>query len=212
MTHSSIMPMEFMGKRMYVYCGGDKGSGGVVGISPDDGSILWQSNEWKMRVLVPSPVVAGSDLIFLSAGYNEGSLMLRLIQEAGKIEAQPVFRLEQKEFGAEQQTPIFYEGYIYGVRLDSQLVCLDTDGNIVWASTSANKFGKGPYLIADGLIFIMNDSGVLTVAKATPDGYSQLAQAKVLDGIESWGPMALASGRLIVRDLKRMVCLDIAQK
>ena len=212
MTHSSIMPMEFMGKRMYVYCGGDKGSGGVVGISPDDGSILWQSKEWKMRIVVPSPVVADNDLIFLSAGYNEGSLMLRLIQEAGKIKAQPVFRLEQKEFGAEQQTPIFYEGYIYGVRLDSQLVCLDTNGNIVWASTSANKFGKGPYIIADGLIFIMNDSGVLTVAKATPDGYSQLAQAKVLDGIESWGPMALASGRLIVRDLKRMVCLDIAQK
>jgi hypothetical protein len=37
-----------------------------------------------------------------------------------------------------------------------------------------------------------------------------LAKAKVLDGIESWGPMAIASGRLIARDLTRMVCLDVS--
>jgi len=62
------------------------------------------------------------------------------------------------------------------------------------------------------LIYMMNDSGVLTLAEATPTGYIQLAEAKVLDGIESWGPMAVASGRLVLRDLTRMICLDIAQR
>ena len=37
MTHSSIVPVEFAGIRMYVYCA----SGGVVGVSSEDGSILW---------------------------------------------------------------------------------------------------------------------------------------------------------------------------
>jgi outer membrane protein assembly factor BamB len=55
----------------------------------------------------------------------------------------------------------------------------------------------------------MNDAGALTLAEATPAGYVQLAGAKVLDGPDSWGPMAIASGRLILRDLTRMVCLDI---
>jgi outer membrane protein assembly factor BamB len=45
--------------------------------------------------------------------------------------------------------------------------------------------------------------------EAKPDGYNQLAQAQVLNGHDSWGPMAMAGGRLIVRDLTRMVCLDI---
>jgi outer membrane protein assembly factor BamB len=48
------------------------------------------------------------------------------------------------------------------------------------------------------------------MAEASPTGYVQLAEAKVLDGHESWGPMALASGRLIVRDMNRMICLDVS--
>ena len=208
MTHSSIMPMEFMGRRMYVYCH----SGGVVGISAQDGGILWETTEWKVRTNVPSPVVVGDGLIFLSAGYRKGSMMLRLAEKNGSLEARPVFRLEPETFGAEQHTPVFYEGYIYGVRPDKQLTCLDLEGRVVWNSTSAQTFGLGAFMIADGLIYVMNDSGVLTLAEARPSGYTQLAQAKVLSGPDSWGPMAIASGRLIVRDLTRMICLDVSEE
>jgi len=208
MTHSSIMPTEFMGRRMYVYCA----SGGVVGISADDGSILWENADWKISVAnVPSPVIVGEGLIFLSGGYNAGSMMLRLVQEGDKISVQPVFRLAADVFGSPQHTPIFYDGYIYGVRPDGQLACLDLDGRVVWTSTSAHKFGLGPYIIANGLFYVMNDSGLLTLAEATPTGYVQLAEVKVLDGPDSWGPMAIASGRLILRDLTRMICIDIAE-
>jgi outer membrane protein assembly factor BamB len=178
MTHSSVIPIEFVGKRMYVYCA----SGGVVGISAEDGSILWENAEWKIRVAnVPSPVVAGDGLIFLSGGYNAGSMMLRLAEDAGKWRAETLFKLEPEVFGAEQQTPI-------------------------------KKFGLGPFMIANGLIYAMNDSGLLRVIEATPAGYVQLAEAKVLEGPESWGPMAVAAGRLILRDLNRMICLDITEK
>ncbi|MBA7612847.1 Outer membrane protein assembly factor BamB [subsurface metagenome] len=209
MTHSSVMPAEFMGVRMYVYCG----SGGVVGVSAEDGSILWETTEWKIRVAnVATPVVVGEGLIFLSGGYNAGSMMLQLTQENGRISTQEVFRLEPEVFGSPQQTPVFYDGYIYGIRPDGQLTCLDPDGQVVWTSTSAHKFGLGPYAIANGLIYVMNDSGVLTLVDATPSGYVEFGQAKVLDGIESWGPMAIVSGRLILRDLNRMICLDITER
>jgi outer membrane protein assembly factor BamB len=208
MTHSSIMPIDFKGRRIYVYCA----SGGAVGVSADDGSILWENPDWKIRVAnVPSPVVVGEGLIFLSGGYNAGSIMLRLLEVGGRITTQTVFRLAADVFGSPQHTPIFYDGYIYGVRPDGQLACLDLNGRIVWTSTSVHCFGKGPYIIANGLIYVMNDSGVLTLAEAAPAGYVQLAKAKVLDGPESWGPMAIAAGRLILRDLTRMICLDIAR-
>jgi len=45
--------------------------------------------------------------------------------------------------------------------------------------------------------------------EASPAGYKLLAQAKVLSGRESWGPLAIAGGRLLARDLTRMVCLDL---
>ena len=206
MTHSSVIPMEFRGRRMYVYCG----SGGVVGVSAEDGSILWETTDWRIRIAtVPSPLIVGDGLIFLSGGYNAGSMMLRLNETEGKITAEPLFQLTAKVFGAAQQTPIFFDGHIYGVRPDGQLICLDLDGNPVWTSSASHRFGLGPYMIADGLIYVMDDSGLLTLVDAAPDGYKQLAQAQVLTGHDSWGPMAMAGGRLIIRDLTQMVCLDV---
>ncbi len=209
MTHSSVVPVEFAGRRMYVYCA----SGGVVGISAEDGTILWEITEWKISIAnVPTPVVVGEGLIFLSGGYNSGSMMLQLTQDGDKIIAQSAFRLEPEVFGSDQHTPIFYNGYIYGVRPDKQLTCLDLNGQVMWTSTSVHRFGLGPYIIANGLIYVMNDSGLLTLTEATPSGYVQLSEARVLEGPDAWGAMAVVSGRLILRDLNRMICLDITDR
>ncbi len=217
MTHSSITPMEWAGRKMYLYCA----SGGLVGVSADDGKILWEYPDWKVPTSnAPAPVVAGDGRIFLTGGYQAGSAMIQLTEQAGKIVPKALFRLEQNVFGSEMQTPIFYQGHIYGVmtkdagRLAEQLICLDLQGRQVWTSGPENRFGPfgGPYIIADGMIFVMNDNGVLTLAEATPTGYRQLASAKVLPGPESWAPMAIAGGRLIVRDIKRMICLDVRAK
>jgi outer membrane protein assembly factor BamB len=208
MTHSSIIPMEFGGKRMYVYCA----NGGVVGVSAEDGEVLWQTDEWKISIAnIPSPLVIGEGRIFLSGGYNSGSMMLQLKEEGEQIVPEILFRLEPEVFGSPQHTPILYENHIYGVRPDGQLTCLNLDGQVIWTSSSSHKFGLGPYMIANGLIYIMNDSGVLTLAEAETTEYTQLAQVKILEGPDSWGPMALAGGRLILRDMNRMICLDITE-
>ena len=209
MTHSSIIPMEFKGRRMYVYCG----RGGIVGVSADDGAILWETTEWKISIAtVPSPLVIGDGRIFLSGGYNAGSMMLQLQEIEGKLVAEPLFRLKPEVFGSTQQTPILFNDYIYGVKPDGQLVCLNLDGEMVWESGTAHRFGLGPYMIANGMIYVMDDSGLLTLAEATPANYKQLAQSQVLHGHDSWGPMAIAGGRLIARDMTRMVCLDVRGK
>jgi outer membrane protein assembly factor BamB len=212
MTHSSVMPAEFMGKRMYVYCA----SGGVVGISAEDGSILWEYPGWTIRIAnVPSPLIVSEGLIFLSGGYNAGSMMLQLTEQEGGITVQPAFKLEAEVFGSEQQTPIFYQGHIYGIRPDRRLVCLDLDGQVLWTSPDTHPFGPrglGPYTIVNGMLYILDDEGVLTLAEATPNGYVQLAEAKVIDGVEAWGPMAIASDRLILRDMNRMICVDIGEQ
>ncbi|MBN2581078.1 MAG: PQQ-like beta-propeller repeat protein [Pirellulales bacterium] len=210
MTHSSIVPMEFAGKKTYVYCG----KGGVAGVAADDGSILWQTDAWKISIAtVPSPVILPDGKIFLSGGYNAGAMILQLAEQGGKIAVAVAAKIPPKTFGSTQQTPIFYNGYLYGVRdKDRQLVCLDASGKEVWRSGSEHRFGLGPYLIADGLIYVLDDDGVLTLAEAAPQGYRQLAQARVLDGHDAWGPMALVGSRLILRDFTRMTCIDIGEK
>jgi len=207
MTHASIVPMEFGGERFYVYCG----SGGVAGIGATDGRLRWETDEWKIPIAtIPSPLPVGDGRIFLTGGYNTGSLMLQLKRVDDRIVAEPVFRLKATEFGATQHTPVLYRNHIYGVRADGQLCCLDLAGRVLWSSGNQAKFGLGPFLIANDLILALKDDGQLTLAEATPTGYHPLAQARVLDGHDAWGPMALVSGRLLARDLTRMVCLDVA--
>ena len=208
MTHSSVMPMEFEGQRMYVYCGNN----GIVGVSAKDGSILWETGEWKISIAtVPSPLVLSEGRIFLSGGYNAGSLMLQLRKEDGRLVPRTLFKLGPDVFGATQQTPILFENHIYGVRPDGKFVCLTSEGKTVWASGSGQQFGLGPFMMADGLFFVMNDSGLLRLIEATPSKYALLGQAQVLKGRESWAPLALAGGRLIARDLTRMVCLEVGR-
>ena len=146
-------------------------------------------------------------------GYNAGSLMLEIQENGGKFSCKTLFRLSARQFSSEQQTPVLYDGHLYGVRQqDKRLVCLDLEGNESWNS-GRDKFGSAPYMIADGLIFALNDDGLLTVAEAAPQGYKPLARAQVIeDGYECWGPMAMAAGRLIVRDIIRMVCLKVSEK
>ena len=207
MTHSSVTPMEFGGQRMYVYCG----SGGVAGVSATNGTLLWDTDAWKVSlatVLSPLPLPGGR--VFLSGGYNSGAVMLQLTETGGRISAAVQYRLAADVFGATQHTPILYDNHIYGVRPSGAFVCLNLDGKPLWASPVGQDFGLGPFLLGDGLFLALNDSGKLTLIEAGAARFNKLGEIQALKGDESWGPMALAGGRLLLRDLTHLACFDIA--
>lgn len=206
MTHASVATMQLGDRRMYIYCG----SGGVAGVDAQTGRLLWQTDAWRVRIAtVPTPVVIGDGRVFFSGGYNAGSMMMRIRPEGDGYATEVLWRLDAKLFGATQQTPILYRDHLFGVRPDGQMACLDLDGNVVWTSGPKARFGIGPFLIAGGLMYLMDDDGQLTLAETSTRAYKPLATARVLDGHESWGPMALAGDRLIVRDLTTMACLHV---
>jgi outer membrane protein assembly factor BamB len=207
MTHSSVVAMEIGGQKTFVYCG----SGGVVGVSALDGRQLWETDAWKISIAtVPTPVVIPGNRLFFSGGYNAGSLMIRLepAPDGGALSVTELFRLKASAFGATQHTPILYQNHLYGIHPDGPLVCLDLEGQTLWSSEEAN-FGLGPLLLADSLIFALNDTGTLAITEATPASYKQLASSAILEGREAWAPMALAADRLLLRDLTELVCLEV---
>ena len=177
MTHTSIMPMEFGGVRMFVYAG----SGGVAGVDAETGKLLWETTAWRVKIAaVPSPVPLGDGRILLSGGYEAGSMMIRLIPSAEGFHVETLWAAKPDVFGAEQQTPIYYRGSIYGVIPGGQMVCLDPDtGKQRWNS-GAHRFGIGPYLIAGDVIYVTNDTGTLSAVAADPQEFRILGSAPVL--------------------------------
>ncbi len=215
MSHSSVMPMTLAGRKMFVYAA----LGGLVGVSAepaDRGALLWETDAWNHAVVAPSPVALGDGRIFMTSGYGVGSAMFKVAEAGGVFSVTQLFRLAKSAFACEQHSPVFYQGYLYGVlpadagALRKQAVCMDPDGKIAWTSGTAERFGLGPFLVADGKLLILDDDGVLTMAEASPKAFRRLARAKILDGKEAWAPLALAGGRLLARDYGRMVCLDLA--
>jgi outer membrane protein assembly factor BamB len=144
--------------------------------------------------------------------------MIRIKPENGGFSVESLQSMKPEEgLASEQQTPLFYKGHLFAIlpkdagSLRNQFVCCRPDDcrSFVWSSGKTSRFGLGPYLIADDKFYILSDEGVLTVMKADPAAPVVLGQAKILEGVDSWGPMAVADGRLLARDSHRMVCLDI---
>jgi outer membrane protein assembly factor BamB len=141
--------------------------------------------------------------------------MLELALENGQFIPRPLFTLDKTTFSCEQQTPIYHRDHLFGIlpkdaaALRGQFVCLDTNGQIIWSSGRTERFGLGPFLLADDKFLILNDNGELTLIRASLSGYQQLARAKVLQGRDAWAPMAFVDGKLLLRDSEKLVCLDL---
>ncbi|MRR13000.1 polyvinylalcohol dehydrogenase [bacterium] len=211
MTHSSIARATLGGVKQYLYCTNK----GAVGIDANTGRILW-THAWSIKIAtIPAPVGVGEDKVFFTGGYNAGSQMIRLVKDGDAFKAEELFRLKASEFSSDQHTPIYYKDRLYAAgspAASGQLKCLDTSGKMVWSS-EALQIGLGPMLFtSDGMVLALDDhTGSLHLGEIGADGYKDLASAKVLDGVEPWAPMALADGRLVLRDMTEMKCIEVGE-
>ena len=218
MSHSSVLPFTFGGRKMYVY----SAIGALIGIAadgPDAGKILWETSVWNHSVVAPSPVCMPDGKIFMTAGYGAGSMMIQLKENGGTFSVEVLTKYPPKDgLASEQQTPLFWNGHLIGIMpkdggsMRNQLVCINPNDpqKMVWTSGTENRFGLGPYFIADNKLFILNDDATLTIARPSTSKYIQLDQFKIIeDGHDAWAPFALANGYLLMRDSKTMVCIDL---
>jgi len=214
MSHSSLMPAEIGGVRQFLYFH----MKGVVGISAEDGTTLWSSPFRGRMTVSPSPVSIGDGRVFLTSGYSAGSEMLRVEKSGGAFKAKRLFYLSGRKFNSEVHTPILYRDHLFAVGKQKKglFTCLDLDGKIVWESpldqdaSKKRTFGLGSFLLADGMFFILDgDTGMLRLVEASTREYRELASAQVLQGHDVWGPMALSGGKLVLRDMGQMVCIQV---
>jgi len=220
MSHSSIMPMTFDGVRQYVYAG----LGGIVGVAAEGearGKVLWHTDTFRPSVVAPSPIPLGDDRFVMVSGHGFGGAMFRVSRDAsGAWHIEGLLRLDRRHFACEQQTPIFLDGLLYAVLPADgggerqQLVCMTPEGERLWASGKDDLFGLGPFVAtADGLMFLLNDVGTLTLARVGRGGYQRLARHALMggQGRDAWGPMLLLGGRLYLRDSTRLFCLEVGK-
>jgi outer membrane protein assembly factor BamB len=208
MSHSSVMPAVLGGVRQYLY-GTLKGP---LGVSAKDGKLLWEFGRKFNVAVAPSPIAVDEERVFMTASYDAGSVMVRVRRTGETFKAEAVFDMKSNEWNSEVHTPIVLKGHLFAVGKKKRglFTCLSLEGNPVWTSEGKASFGLGSYMMADGMFFVLEgDTGKLRLIEANTTGYNELASAQVLAGEEVWGPMALSDGKLVLRDLTKMICLDV---
>ena len=208
MSHSSVMPATLGGVRQYLYAT----LKGPLGVAAADGRLLWEFSRKFNVALAPSPIAVDGERVFLTGSYDAGSVMARVRNTGGVFKAEPVFDMKNNEWNSEVHTPIVYKGFMFAVGKKKRglFTCLSPDGKEAWTSDGKAAFGLGSYMMADGMFFVMEgDTGKLHMLEASTTGYNELGSAQVLNGQEVWGPMAVSGGRMVLRDLSKMVCIDL---
>jgi outer membrane protein assembly factor BamB len=217
MSHSSVTPMILNGKKTYVYAG----VGGVCGVSAekgDRGTLLWNASKWQPSVIAPSPIQLSANSVFLVAGYGTGGALLKVDKNASQWTASIIEQYKPKDgLSSEQQTPILYKNMLItvmpkdgGSLRDRLTVYSPSDLHTpVWSSGADERFGLGPYLVINDYLFVFKEDGELYVYGILSDGMRLVKKQRIMDGVDAWGPMAYADGKLIVRDAHVVKCLKI---
>ncbi|MBI5865018.1 MAG: PQQ-like beta-propeller repeat protein [Planctomycetes bacterium] len=208
MSHASLMPGELGGVRQYVYCALQ----GLIGVGAKDGSVLWKFPSKYNVAVAPSPLPISPDRVFMTAGYEAGSQVLKLTNDGGRFAAGKALEIPAAEWNSEVHTPVLFENHLFAVGKKKRglFTCLSLDGKIVWTSGENAHFGLGSFLLADGVFFVLEgDTGVLRLIEANPREYHELGSAPVLSGDNVWGPMALSDGKLVLRDMRKLICIDV---
>ena len=208
LSHSSLMPGRLGGVDQYLF----SVLQGTVGVAAADGKRLWHF-PFKFNLSVsPSPLVIDSERVYVTGGYDAGGALFRVKRAEGGFTTERVFVHTPDQWNSEVQTPILFQKHIFAVGKKQRglFTCLDLGGKQVWTSSGKASFELGSFILADGMFLILEGkTGMLRLLEASTTEYKDLANAQVLSGHDVWGPLALSDGKLVIRDLTRMVCLDL---
>jgi len=204
--------------------------GRIVGIRPLTGEILWEYNNWHNHIQVASTLDAGEGRVIVVGGYELGTVMIKVDKKPdGNYGVTELFR--HNEFGDHTKPPILHNGYFYAQFSTNSkrdgLACMDMNGKVLWKTMRNPPFDKGSMILADGVILATDGRKSLYVIEPSPEGFRPLATAEVLaeGGIsgddtmaariggstQNWAPIALAGGKLLIRDQNRLICVRVAK-
>jgi outer membrane protein assembly factor BamB len=187
---------------------------GLVAADPADGKIQFRF-PWRSRdnasVNAATPVII-DDMIFLSACYGTGAVLLRVRDK----EVDTVWSGDGI-LSNHYATSVRRGDFLYGIdgradpgyRPAPSLRCVEwRTGKIRWQTDSV---GAATVALAGDQLLVLTDGGELIRVAAAPDAYKELARVQIMpDQVRAFP--ALADGYLYARGKDKLFCFDLSGK
>ena len=199
----------------------------VVGLDPAGGELLWEhpfpARSWNNQIITPA---LHDDLLFVST-FVDGSLVLRLGQEAPTVE-----EYWRRSGPNERRTeslhilmgdPVIADGCIFGVDSYGQFRCIDLHtGERIWEDTTVTtqvRWGTAHMVVHGDRVWIFNDRGELIIARLTREGYEEISRAHLIaptrgqlergEGV-TWSHPAFAHRHVLIRNDRELISASLA--
>jgi outer membrane protein assembly factor BamB len=181
-------------------------SNGAIGVSLADGKLLWE-HKWEGVPIVQPGVAQNGDLL-VSVSESSGLRRLAVAQTSGAWTV-------QERWTSEDIYPWFndfvvHKGHAYGFN-GSSLVCINLDdGKLKW---KGKRYGYGQVILLpeQDVLLVLSEQGELALAKATPDGFTELAHFPALEG-KTWNHPVLVGNVLLVRNDHEMAAFRLSSE
>jgi outer membrane protein assembly factor BamB len=190
----------------------------VVAFDATTGKELWKYEGLdSFASISPATIVDDKRLLLTECAYNDKydpvTIMLEITLEGGEFKIQELFF--NTVAGSKMHPPVIVGEHIYLNNTASpkmQMTCMTMDGQVVWEKGSTPDFQLGGLILIDGLIINQNGkNGDIHLIEPSSDGYIEISKASFFESKNSqaWAPMAVGQGKLLVRDMEKLVCVDL---
>jgi outer membrane protein assembly factor BamB len=200
--YSSFIIKEYGGYRQII----GSSSNCYYGVDTKSGKLLWKVDFANQRELNVADAISYNEYVFISSGYGKGSMLFKLKPSANGLAPETIWQTELMD--NHHGGVILYNGCLYGSGTNSRgWYCLDfLTGKQMWKTD-----GKGSVTFADGMLYMLEERGIMKLVKAASDRYEKISEFKVPSGGEGmyWAHPVVCGGRLYIRHWDKIFVYDI---
>jgi outer membrane protein assembly factor BamB len=183
--------------------------GDVVGVSAQDGKLLWH---YPIRARLANnytPLLANG-LVFCAGGYGAGMALLRLTPARDGLRVEEIYATRESLVPWHDAT-VLIDSHVYA-GTSKGLSCFElATGKPAWRNRAVP--GTVSMASAEGLLYLRTQAGEVLLVVADPEKYVLKGKLQIPGATARPGSTApvIAGGRLYLRDDDRLFCYDVKE-
>ena len=199
-THSFSTPLfrEMAGKMQMIFLGNKE----VASLNPDNGSKYWSVDGPSLDFCASPLYNEKSGLVLISSAWPQRYILAIKPDGSGNVtESHVVWRSREGAYYV--PSPVCTDEYLFSTMTNGSVHCIEiATGNILWVENLGRQYPSA--VLADGLVYMPNDEGVITVIKPGP--VFEAISRNPIGELMNASP-AISNGRIYLRGDKHLFCI-----
>ncbi|MDD4821652.1 MAG: PQQ-binding-like beta-propeller repeat protein [Bacteroidales bacterium] len=200
LSHSFSTPIfrKIAGKMQMIFLGNKE----VASYNPEDGSKYWFVNGPSEDFCATPVYNEKRGLILISSAWPLRNLLAIKPDGQGDVTKSHVV-WQSKEGAYYVPSPVCTDDYLFSTMTNGKVNCIEiATGKVLWTQELGKQYASP--VLSNGLVYMPNDDGVITVFKAGP---TFVPVAKNAMGEMMYASPAISNGKIYLRGDKHLFCI-----